>query len=127
MADARIAAAKDTLARRGFLTGLIGLVAAPAIVRFEALMPVRMPLVLPTPGKRYWEVAWSGPVNYDHVWKVDGEIVKQGGLTYVPTLADMGKNITFEVGVANSFQPGDTVQLAVDLDKRELWHRTKHA
>jgi hypothetical protein len=32
---------KVTLARRAFLTGLIGLVAAPAIVRIENLMPVK--------------------------------------------------------------------------------------
>ena len=30
-----------TLPRRAFLTGLIGLVAAPAIVRIENLMPVK--------------------------------------------------------------------------------------
>lgn len=31
-----------TLARRSFLTGLVGLVAAPAIVRVASIMPIRV-------------------------------------------------------------------------------------
>lgn len=37
-----------TLARRSFLTGLVGLVAAPAIVRVASIMPVRA-MVEPDP------------------------------------------------------------------------------
>lgn len=33
--------------RRGFITGLVSLVAAPAIVRASSLMPVRRVLILP--------------------------------------------------------------------------------
>jgi len=40
--------------RRGFLTGLAAALAAPAIVRFENLMPVRGIIVpIPRPGVRY--------------------------------------------------------------------------
>jgi hypothetical protein len=37
--------------RRGFLTGLVSAFAAPAIVRFESIMPVRAPkLIVPFGG-----------------------------------------------------------------------------
>jgi hypothetical protein len=38
------------LARRGFIGGLIGLIAAPAIVKASSLMPVKADLVLPSLG-----------------------------------------------------------------------------
>lgn len=34
------------IGRRGFLTGLVALMAAPAIVRVESLMPVRSPAII---------------------------------------------------------------------------------
>lgn len=43
--------------RRGFLTGLVGLVAAPAIVRASSLMPVKVvepDWILPNYGSNLW-------------------------------------------------------------------------
>lgn len=37
------------ISRRSLITGLVGLIAAPAIVRAENLMPVRLPLVMRKP------------------------------------------------------------------------------
>ncbi len=44
--------------RRGFLTGLASLIAAPAIIKATSLMPISVPksdLILPYTGKTIWD------------------------------------------------------------------------
>lgn len=49
------------ISRRGLITGLVSLVAAPAIVRASSLMPVRRPWITPV----VEELGWSEP-RIDH-------------------------------------------------------------
>ena len=44
------------IARRGFIAGLAGLLATPAIVRATSLMPVSVPKL---PGSSIWLVGWN--------------------------------------------------------------------
>lgn len=55
--------------RRAFITGLVGLIAAPAIVRASSLMPVRSLRLDPgLETLNHW-------VNRNGVWVVDRQIV----------------------------------------------------
>jgi hypothetical protein len=61
---------KIITSRRAFVTGLVALVAAPAIVRAGSLMPVKNMLILPEPPvllkpSRYYKLVGRRPVGVD--------------------------------------------------------------
>lgn len=75
-----------TPTRRGLITGLISLVAAPAIVRAGSLMPIsvqRFPILLVDPGAWQWIRLWAGDEGADvalsdmdralSAWKLRGQ------------------------------------------------------
>lgn len=51
--------------RRGFISGIVGLIAAPAIVRASSLMTVK-----PLPFEPYLEVIKSKKFDYGDEWKI---------------------------------------------------------
>jgi hypothetical protein len=58
------------LPRRGFLLGALAVIAAPAIVRFQSIMPVRAIRTMPLPseGVQVWtSYPWSVTVDYNKV------------------------------------------------------------
>jgi hypothetical protein len=66
------------LNRRGFITGLISLVAAPAIVRVQSIMPVKALATVPDPLPAYYEPigvlkdAVLGGESYPGAWRLFG-------------------------------------------------------
>jgi hypothetical protein len=79
----------DVISRRSIITGLISLVAAPAIVRAGSLMPVKVMAPTPALGDLKW---WSGSVSHFYaeiipptingrpLYKPDGSPVRGGDL-----------------------------------------------
>lgn len=91
----------NALSRRGFGSLLIGLVAAPAIVRVSSLMPVKL-FVPPKKGKWLMPEPWiEFPLN------------QRPGLTYVPP---------------EGFKPWETrdvLEIKVDFRENKVWCRRK--
>jgi hypothetical protein len=83
-----------SVTRRGILT----LLAAPAIVRFELLMPVKrliLPSITATKG------TWNDEPAYAYEWRANNEIIAIGA-DYTPVEADIGRNLTFTITYATS-------------------------
>lgn len=77
--------------RRGFLTGALGFLAAPAIVRASSLMPVSAqpqivrlaPFIVSIDGSSMWvtdgvmDIGWSGPTRPQNIYAADVEGLMQ--------------------------------------------------
>lgn len=97
------------LCRRRFITGLVSIIAAPAIVRIESLMPVKA-LIVEAPASPLW------PLAYTMRWEV--------------SVLAHGKWVWRCIEDVNSFEleEGDLqLQFIADIDAEQGQHRQRDA